>query len=76
MRAYSSDLRERIVNALERGMSRREVVTTFGISLGTIKRLVAGRRAAQDLTPQSPPGRPPHYRRPPCRVVGTVGSVA
>ncbi len=58
MRAYSSDLRERIVLAVERGMSRREAVTTFGVSLGTIKRLVARRRTAQDLTPQSPPGRP------------------
>ncbi len=58
MRAYSLDLRERILIALEQGMPRREVVTTFGVSLGTIKRLIARRRVAQDLTPQSPPGRP------------------
>ena len=58
MRAYSQDLRERILTALERGMPRSAVVMTFGVSLGTIKRLVARRRAAQDLAPQSPPGRP------------------
>ncbi len=58
MRAYSIDLRERIVAAVERGMPRREVVTTFGVSLGTIKRLLVRRRTTTDLSAQSLPGRP------------------
>ncbi len=58
MRAYSVDLRARIVAAVERGMARRDVVATFGISLGTVKRLLARQRTTSDLRAQSPPGRP------------------
>ncbi len=57
MRPYSIDLRERIVAAVERGMARRDVVATFGVSLGTVKRLLARRRTTTDLGAQSPPGR-------------------
>jgi len=58
MRAFSLDLRHRVLAALDRGMARRDVVTTFGVSLGTIKRLVAQRRATNDVTPKRAPGRP------------------
>ncbi len=44
MKAYSIDLRQRIVAAVERGMSRSDVATTFGVSLSTIKRLLARQR--------------------------------
>ncbi|HEU5098378.1 MAG TPA: IS630 transposase-related protein [Roseiflexaceae bacterium] len=44
MRAYSLDLRERVLAALEGGMSRNEVSTTFKVSLSTIKRWLARRR--------------------------------
>ena len=58
MKAYSIDLRQRIVAAVERGMRRAEVARTFGVSESTIKRLVARRRdAADDLTAGRPSGR-------------------
>lgn len=62
MRAYSLDLRHRVLAALDRGMARRDVVTTFGVSLGTIKRLVAQRRLTNDVTPKRAPGRPRSIR--------------
>jgi transposase len=57
MKAYSVDLRQRILAAIDRGMPRQQVVVTFGVSLATLKRLLARRRDTGDLTPQSPPGR-------------------
>lgn len=58
MKAYSEDLRQRIVEALDRGMSRLEVVRTFHVSLATIKRYLKQRRDTGQLTPKSRPGRP------------------
>jgi transposase len=60
MCAYSIDLRERVVAALDRGMPRQEVVTTFAVSLATIKRWVAKQRTDGSLVPGRPPGRTPH----------------
>ncbi len=59
MRAYSVDLRERVVAALERGMSRDEVVTTFAVSLSSLKRWAAKKRLGVALTPGTSPGRTP-----------------
>jgi transposase len=59
MRAYSVDLRERVVAALERGMSRSEAVTTFAVSLSSIKRWEAKARSGASLTPGRSPGRTP-----------------
>lgn len=57
MRAYSLDLRQRVLAALERGMSRAEAVTTFGVSLSTIKRWVARQRSGLSLVPGQSSGR-------------------
>ncbi len=62
MRAYSEDLRRRVLNALDRGMSRSEVVDTFCVSLATLKRYLKQRRDRGTLTPTRPPGRPPTKR--------------
>jgi transposase len=59
MRAYSVDLRERVLAALDRGMARAEAVTTFAVSLSTIKRWGQLRRAGVSLTPRRSPGRSP-----------------
>jgi transposase len=56
MKAYSVDLRERVVAALDRGMSRSEVITLFQVSLASLKRWLAARRATGDLRPQPPTG--------------------
>jgi len=57
MKAYSVDLRHRVLAAVDRGMARAEVAATFGVSLATIKRLVALRRTQPDLVAQRPSGR-------------------
>ena len=57
MRGYSVDLRQRVVAAVERGMPRPQVVTTFGVSLATLKRWLKQYRTTQELSAKSPPGR-------------------
>jgi transposase len=62
MKSYSLDLRERVVRAVRQGMSRHEVVSTFGISLSTLKRWLALAKQGA-LAPQPRPGLPPLLRR-------------
>ncbi len=56
MKAYSVDLRERVLAALERGMARTEVVKTFKVSLASLKRWLAAQRNTGDFTPRPPIG--------------------
>lgn len=58
MTAYSIDLRERVLAALDRGMSRPEVVTTFQVSLASLKRWHAARRDTGAFAPKPPSGGP------------------
>jgi transposase len=44
MKAYSKDLRLKVLDAVDRGMNRREVVEVFGVSLPSIKRWLKMRR--------------------------------
>lgn len=62
MNAYSVDLRERVLAALDRGMSRAHVVATFHVSMGSVKRWLRARRDTGVLTPRRPPGRPATIR--------------
>jgi transposase len=57
MGAYSKDLRIRTLAAVERGIPRREVIETFGISLATLKRWLRIRREGRDLSPRVSTGR-------------------
>jgi transposase len=57
MKAYSEDLRKRIVRAVETGMPRAEVAHLFMVSERTIKRYLRQWRAAGDLAPAVSPGR-------------------
>ena len=59
MQPYSTDLRERVLDALEAGLSRPEAVRIFQVSLGSIKRWLCLRRTTGDLTPKRPSGRTP-----------------
>jgi len=36
MRAYSEDLRKKVVEAVKRGMKKREAAHTFGVSLSSM----------------------------------------
>ncbi len=58
MSAYSLDLRERVLAALDRGMSRAQVVTTFQVSLASLKRWHAARRDTGAFAPKSPSEEP------------------
>lgn len=57
MGIYSKDLRVRAVDAVERGIPRKDVVETFSISLTTLKRWLRKRRAGEDLSPGISTGR-------------------
>jgi transposase len=52
MKAYSVDLRERIVAAVTSGMSRNDVIGTFQISAATLGRYLKQQRERGDLTPR------------------------
>ena len=59
MNAYSKDLRLRVLAAVDRGMPRKEVVRTFGVSIATIGRYLRRRREGADLAPRPSTGRTP-----------------
>jgi transposase len=58
MRAYSEDLRKKIVAAVERGMSKAQAARTFDVSLSSIKRYSRTAREGGSLEPKKSPGRP------------------
>jgi transposase len=59
MNAYSLDLRLKVLDAVDRGIPRREVVQTFGVSMLTLERYLRRRRQTGDLAPKPSPGRTP-----------------
>jgi transposase len=58
MKAYSLDLREKALAAVDRGVPRRQVASTFGVDVRTLTRWRAQRRATGSVTPRPIPGRP------------------
>jgi transposase len=58
MPGYSTDLRLRVLAAVDSGMARVDVVRTFRVSLATIKRYLKQRRETGELTSRHPTGRP------------------
>ena len=58
-RAYSLDLRERALRALDAGLAAVEIERTFGISTRTLRRWRQRVAGDQDLAPGTSPGRPP-----------------
>jgi transposase len=59
MKAYSKDLRLKVLDAVDRGMDRREVAEVFGVSLPSIKRWLKRRRETGAVEPLPIPGPPP-----------------
>ena len=57
MKAYSLDLRTRVVNAIDAGMSRTQVVRVFQVSLGSIKRWLRQRETSGSLAPKPRKGK-------------------
>jgi transposase len=59
MKAYSTDLRKKILEAVDRGMPKSEAAKTFGVSRSSVKRYAAARREGRALTPKKHPGSRP-----------------
>lgn len=59
MRAYSLDLRQRIIAALEAGQPVAEVAIRFAVSSRTVRRYRQQWRDAGSVTARTSPGRPP-----------------
>ena len=58
MRAYSLDLRERIVQAVDQGRSQREAARIFGVGVSSVKRYLQQRARTGQLTRRPIPGGP------------------
>ena len=58
MRAYSTDLKERLVRAVAEGQPMREAARRFGVAVTTVKRAVVRQRATGSLARKPIPGRP------------------
>jgi transposase len=60
MKAYSEDLRQKVVQAVQqRGTSKSEAARLFGISLSSVKRYTKLANRGESLTPRKGGGRPP-----------------
>ena len=59
MKAYSEDLRTKILEAVDRGMPKSEAARTFGVSRSSVKRYAAARREGRPLAPKKHPGPKP-----------------
>jgi transposase len=62
MKPYSKDLRLKVLAAVDRGMSRKEVARVFGVSEPTIRRYLRLRRETGDVEPRPVPGPPARKR--------------
>jgi transposase len=59
MKAYSEDLRQKVIEAVEqRGTSKSEAARLFGISLSSVKRYTRLASRGEPLTPRKGGGRP------------------
>ena len=57
MNAYSKDLRLKVLAAVERGVSRREISDLLGISLATISRYIKLKASGVGIAPKPSAGR-------------------
>jgi transposase len=59
MSGYSEDLSQRIVSAVEGGMSKAQAARTFSVSLSSVKRYVKKADHGESLAPKKSPGSAP-----------------
>jgi transposase len=64
MKAYSKDLHRKIVEAIERGMSKAQAARTFGVGISTVKRYATKAQNGEPLEPGKAPGKPPKIDEP------------
>ena len=58
MKAYSVDLREKVLRAVDQGYPRNEIIKLLGVSRATIKRYLKQRRETGTISVRPIPGRP------------------
>jgi transposase len=59
MKAYSQDVREKVLRAVDQGYPREQIVKVLGVSRATIKRYLKQRRETGEVRAKAIPGRPP-----------------
>jgi transposase len=59
MKPYSNDLRQRVLDAVDHGTPREQIVEVLEVSLSTVKRYLRQRRETGQLAAKPIPGRPP-----------------
>jgi len=59
MNAYSEDLRNKIIEALQRGMTKSEAARTFSVSRSPVKRYAKLAEEGRPLAPKKRPGSKP-----------------
>jgi transposase len=64
MKAYSKDLREKIVDAIGRGMPKAQAARTFGVGISTVKRYATKAQRREPLEPAKAPGKRPKMDEP------------
>src|SRR5712691_5851824 len=76
MKAYSQDVRERVLRAVDQGIPRSEIVRVLGVSLASIGRYLKQRRETGHVQPKVIPGRPSQKVKPrPRWLAGATGSL-
>jgi transposase len=63
MRAYSTDLKERLVRAVADGQPLREAARRFGVAVSTVKRAIVQQRETGSLARRPIAGRPREINR-------------
>ena len=59
MKAYSKDLRQKIVDAVRLGVPKAQTARTFGVGISTVKRYAAKAQRGEPLEPGKAPGKRP-----------------
>ena len=59
MKAYSEDLRQKIVDAVRRGMPKAQAARTFGVGISTVRRYSTKPQRGEPLEPGKAPGKRP-----------------
>ena len=57
MKAYSEDLRRKVLDVIERGLNKSEAARLFGVSLSSVKRYAKMAREGRPLVPRKVPGK-------------------
>ena len=64
MKAYSQDLRQRILQTVDEGKTQAQAASLLKVSETTVKRYIRQRREKGHVLPKLIPGRPPTKRAP------------